>query len=179
MCTVKVLSIYECRCTRQILSSMYHQSQTYGRPPPGGYTEPNVLDHTRRPGPEFLNRAALVPDIPFQDGPFGPNGIYRNMRSTPQQSASSHHGVMPEINWSNRLQSDHMMMDPVSTNPMHDEIRQMQRTNVITHHEFTTLLDESAYNKVARNDLLSQLRRENKISQTQWERMYNYSSVFP
>jgi len=46
---------------------------------------------------------------------------------------------------------------------------------VITHREFTTLLDESAYNKVARNDLLSQLRRGNKISQTQWERMYNYS----
>jgi len=51
-----------------------------------------------------------VPEVPFEDGPYGVNGQFYNMgRHIPPTYASGEHGVMPEINWSAMPAPHHTM----------------------------------------------------------------------
>jgi hypothetical protein len=133
--------------------------------------------------PHFLNTAPHVLETPFELGPYGPNGRFYNMRTPPHHYDSINHGVMPEHNWSNPLafhgtashhNHPHRMphvATPVSTNHMHEEIKQMQKMGMITRHEYFILLDESQENQGRRQTLLMSMRDEYKISETQFRQM--------
>jgi len=103
----------------------HHHSQLYGHQPHRATEPPDALHPIYRPGPEFLYRPAYVPEVPFEHGPYGPNGSFYNMgRHIAPSYASADHGVMPEINWSampaphNTMTNISYMYDPMQNGHM-------------------------------------------------------------
>jgi len=150
-----------------------HRSQSYGRPPHGGYTQPHVLDPTHRPGPEFLYRPPYVPEVPYDNSPYGPHGSFRDIRrNVPPSYAPDEHGVMPEINWSRMppphsimTNSGYMRYDPAGTGHMMgaaslpETMSYYNEAPIVRRHELSLTQPTNAV-----HDEIRKMRRDNSLT---------------
>jgi len=171
------------KSNRHNLSRMFHHSQAYGAR--RQYTEPNILHPERRRMPHFLDRTPLVPETPFELGPYGPGGRFYNMPTPQHRYDSMNHGVLPEHNWSNpqafhgtASHHNHLHRMPHDATPVinhtHEEIQKMLRIGLITKQESFVLLDETQSNKAQRTNLLVTMKNMYKINEQQFRHMANY-----
>ena len=183
--------------TPHVLDPTYTQYQRYGRMPESPYMTPHLLDPTYRRLPESLLGPPHVPgSIPGNMV----SAAYGGRTQMPSEYASASHGVLPEINWSDRGHSRHDLnlvshmtglermtgcadFEPkrheicltIPTHKVHAELLQMVRSRVINQAEFQILSNVSPDNTEVRNRLLVHMKNEGRIPPMLYHELLQFS----